>query len=160
MLVYGNGERAIVEIAHRLSKGETIESINDVRGTAYFVDDLPNDWIVIDSSKVDKPGRIEEPVNPYQEPQDNTDSKCSDNAVEDGSNKEQVLRFVSREERQAERAGKRARTVLRLPSFDMVSNDKILYAHANRVLHLETNPGNARALVQNCLLYTSPSPRD
>jgi hypothetical protein len=24
----------------------------------------------------------------------------------------------------------------------------VLYAHANRVLHLETNPGNARALVQ------------
>ncbi len=155
MLVYGNGERAIVEIAHRLSKGETIESITDVRGTAYFVDDLPSDWIVIDSSKVDKPGRIEEPVNPYQVPQDNTDSKCNDNADNDagnngaGNNKEQVLRFVSREERQAERAGKRARTVLRLPSFDMVSNDKILYAHANRVLHLETNPGNARALVQN-----------
>ena len=27
-------------------------------------------------------------------------------------------------------------------------NDKVLYAHASRVLHLETNPGNARALVQ------------
>ena len=26
--------------------------------------------------------------------------------------------------------------------------DPVLYAHANRVLHLETNPGNARALVQ------------
>jgi len=56
---------------------------------------------------------------------------------------------MGREERQAMRKETRARTVLRLPSFDMVRNDKVLYAHANRVLHLETNPGNARALVQN-----------
>ena len=42
----------------------------------------------------------------------------------------------------------RDKTVIRLPSFEKVRNDAILYAHANRVLHLETNPGNARALVQ------------
>jgi len=42
----------------------------------------------------------------------------------------------------------RDRTVIRLPSFEKVRNDPALYAHANRVLHLETNPGNARALVQ------------
>ncbi|HCL87469.1 MAG TPA: YgiQ family radical SAM protein, partial [Comamonadaceae bacterium] len=39
-------------------------------------------------------------------------------------------------------------TVIRLPSFEKVKSDPVLYAHANRVLHLETNPGNARALVQ------------
>jgi len=38
--------------------------------------------------------------------------------------------------------------VIRLPAFEKVSNDLALYAHASRVLHLETNPGNARALVQ------------
>ena len=38
--------------------------------------------------------------------------------------------------------------VIRLPSFEDVANDPVLYAHANRILHLETNPGNARALVQ------------
>jgi len=38
--------------------------------------------------------------------------------------------------------------VIRLPSYEKVRNDKVLYAHASRVLHLETNPGNARALVQ------------
>src|SRR5690606_9172156 len=42
----------------------------------------------------------------------------------------------------------RDRTVIRLPSYEKVRNDPVLYAHANRVLHLETNPGNARALVQ------------
>jgi len=42
----------------------------------------------------------------------------------------------------------RERTVIRLPSFETVRADPVHYAHANRVLHLETNPGNARALVQ------------
>ncbi|MDB5749836.1 MAG: Radical N-terminal domain protein, partial [Ramlibacter sp.] len=42
----------------------------------------------------------------------------------------------------------RDRTVIRLPSYEQVKSDPVLYAHANRVLHLETNPGNARALVQ------------
>lgn len=163
MLVYGNGERAIVDIAHRLAAGETIGQIDNLRGTAYMVDDLPADWIVIDSSKVDKPGRIEEPVNPYVVP-DGAESMDNGAPCQDGSagaamsartdNAQaavavQTVSFMSREERQALRQQQRDRTVLRLPSFDMVSHDKVLYAHANRVLHQETNPGNARALVQN-----------
>ena len=36
--------------------------------------------------------------------------------------------------------------VIRLPAFEEVVNDPVLYAHANRILHLETNPGNARAM--------------
>ena len=35
-----------------------------------------------------------------------------------------------------------------MPSFDDVVTDPVLYAHASRLLHLEANPGNARALVQ------------
>jgi uncharacterized radical SAM protein YgiQ len=42
----------------------------------------------------------------------------------------------------------REKTVVRLPAFEAVANDHILYAHASRVMHVETNPGNARALVQ------------
>jgi len=34
ILLYGNAERAIVELAHRLGRGESIETINDIRGTA------------------------------------------------------------------------------------------------------------------------------
>ncbi len=172
ILVYGNGERAIVDIAHRLAAGNAIGDITDLRGTAFMLDDLPEDWIVIDSSKVDKPGRIEEPVNPYIVPEDGAaqeaGSPCQDggqgsadstgstagamgvsttNTSVDGNT--QVLTFMSREERQSIRQQKRDKTVLRLPSYEMVKNDKVLYAHANRVLHLETNPGNARALVQN-----------
>jgi len=155
LLVYGNGERAIVDIAHRLAAGHHISELRDIRGTAMMIDDIPEDWIVIDSSKVDKPGRIEEPVNPYVVPEyekgnDGEAAKpCQDGSAEQAGGEAKTLSFMSREERQAIRQNKRHKTVLRLPSFDMVSNDKVLYAHANRVLHLETNPGNARALVQN-----------
>ena len=41
----------------------------------------------------------------------------------------------------------RERTVIRLPSYEQVKSDPVLYAHANRVLHLETNPATP-ALVQ------------
>jgi uncharacterized radical SAM protein YgiQ len=43
---------------------------------------------------------------------------------------------------------RRAHTVVRLPSCEQVSADPVLYAHASRTFHLESNPGNARALVQ------------
>src|ERR1700734_1854957 len=36
MLVYGNAERAIVEIAHRASKGEHPSAMSDIRGTGIF----------------------------------------------------------------------------------------------------------------------------
>ena len=35
-----------------------------------------------------------------------------------------------------------------MPAFDAVATDPVLYAHASRILHVEANPGNARALVQ------------
>ncbi len=155
LLVYGNGERAIVDIAHRLAAGHSINSLTDLRGTAYFVDELPANWTVIDSSKVDKPGRIEKQTNPYEYVEENADADCnSSKASGNSENKNEqsgasVVQFVSTEERRQLNADVRASTVLRLPSFEMVKNDPVLYAHANRVLHLETNPGNARALVQN-----------
>jgi uncharacterized radical SAM protein YgiQ len=37
---------------------------------------------------------------------------------------------------------------LRLPSHAQVANDPVLYAHASRVVHRESNPHNARALIQ------------
>jgi len=181
LLIYGNGERAIVDVAHRLAAGDAIGDIRDLRGTAFFVDELPADWTVIDSTRIDKPGRIEDPINPYIVPgyeddpergsgasatdgatstkalgsTDTPSPPCSDNGGDGGGDAlptqagTSVLRFMSREERRALARGNRDRTVLRLPAFDVVSNDAALYAHANRVLHLETNPGNARALVQN-----------
>lgn len=42
----------------------------------------------------------------------------------------------------------RSKQVVRLPNFEEVVDNPVLYAHASRVLHLEANPGNARALIQ------------
>lgn len=41
ILLYGNAERAIVEVAQRLSYGHKIEDITDVRGTAFIRRDTP-----------------------------------------------------------------------------------------------------------------------
>lgn len=147
MLVYGNGERAIVEIAHRLALGEPIEEIVDVRGTAFVLQDIPDDWQVIDSSNIDKPGRIERLPSPYEELNDDSKASCSE-GTEAGVTGIKVD-FSPKLERIKKRLAERLKTVIRMPSFEMVSRDPVLYAHANRVLHLETNPGNARALVQN-----------
>jgi uncharacterized radical SAM protein YgiQ len=56
---------------------------------------------------------------------------------------EQVVRFTRRV-----RNVDRERSVIRIPSHEQVQQDAVLYAHASRILHLEANPGNARALVQ------------
>ena len=37
LLMYGNGERAIIEVMHRLAKGEKVHDITDVRGTAFII---------------------------------------------------------------------------------------------------------------------------
>lgn len=37
MLMFGNGERPLVEVAHRLAMGEPISEIRDVRNTAIIV---------------------------------------------------------------------------------------------------------------------------
>ena len=58
------------------------------------------------------------------------------------------IRIMSREERLALAKEKHDKTVVRLPAYDVVKDDPVMYAHASRVFHLESNPGNARAMVQ------------
>lgn len=139
LLVYGNAERAIVELSHRIARGDAVSEITDVRGTAFIRSDTPEDWWEIDSTRIDRPGRIDQVVNPYVNTQESKACAEKQEAPDTAGN---VLRFVPDAKRN------RHRSVIRLPSFEKVRNDAVLYAHANRVLHLETNPGNARALVQ------------
>jgi len=87
LLLYGNAERALVETAHRLAKKEPIETLKDIRGTAYI--------------------------------QNKTDEIVASSEV------------------------------IQLPSFEKVKNDLLAYAQASRQLYLETNPRNARTLVQS-----------
>ena len=160
LLLYGNAERAIVEIAHRLAAKEPVQHITDVRGTAFVRRDTPQGWYEINSTDIDTPGRVEAHVNPYLMVSDQAKAQgqsCAREdeaqAVADASNA-QVMQFVPNPNLPAlQGKGKlkvppRDRSVIRLPSYEQVKSDPVLYAHANRVLHLETNPGNARALVQ------------
>src|SRR6476469_10830865 len=68
--------------------------------------------------------------------------------VVDGPGAPKLVLILSREERMAAQKEVRSRTVVRLPSFEQVKDDAVMYAHASRVFHLESNPGNARAMVQ------------
>ncbi|MDX1368092.1 YgiQ family radical SAM protein [Pseudomonas sp.] len=143
ILLYGNAERAIVEVAQRLSYGHKVEEITDIRGTAFIRRDTPQDWMEIDSSRIDRPGKVDKIINPYVNTQDTQACAIEQEKgpVED-PNEAKVVQLLAHPRLE------RDKTVIRLPSFEKVRADSVLYAHANRVLHLETNPGNARALVQ------------
>ncbi|MBP6599573.1 MAG: YgiQ family radical SAM protein, partial [Giesbergeria sp.] len=185
LLLYGNAERALVEVAHRIAAREPVENITDVRGTAFVRRTTPEGWFEIDSTSVDQPGRVEEHINPYQTTseqaaeQGTTCSKEDDAAAAASANASGESKLIAGSARIQGATGQndlktapavatthaltfvpnpslaskhktpaRERTVIRLPSYEQVKSDPVLYAHANRVLHLETNPGNARALVQ------------
>lgn len=138
ILVYGNAERAIVDIAHRLAARATTDSITDIRGTAFLRAATPFEWIEIDSTRIDMPGPLNPPIDPYA--MEGVTTKAAAPEVPKGA---QVVRFI-REVKNADRA----RSVIRMPSYEAVAQDPILYAHASRILHVESNPGNARALIQ------------
>jgi uncharacterized radical SAM protein YgiQ len=140
LLVYGNAERAIVEIAHRLARREPVAGITDLRGTAFVRRAPPEGWIEIDSTTIDEPGPLAPPVDPYAFEPARTAPAAS---VTSASSNVRVVRF----ERQVPNA-MRAKSVVRMPSYERVRDDPVLYAHASRILHVESNPGNARALVQ------------
>ena len=146
LLLYGNAERAIVEIAHRLGRREPIETLTDVRGTAYIVRGTPEGFSEIDSTEVDQQGRIDAHINPYQSPQEQAAGQGARCAVEDGG--AAATTVVAMPASRRLRLPPRDKSVIRLPAYEQVKSDPVLYAHASRVLHLETNPGNARALVQ------------
>ncbi|NCA70856.1 MAG: YgiQ family radical SAM protein [Sphingobacteriia bacterium] len=121
LLIYGNAERALVELVHRLARGEPIEQIRDLRGTAFVTRGRPPGWHEIDARALERVAPLES-------------GQC-EIAPTDGP-------------KTSGHRPERARTLVRLPSFEQVRKDPLLYAHASRILHLETNPGNARALVQ------------
>jgi len=147
MLLFGNAERAIVELAHRLSFGEKITDIRDIRGTGFMVEEregLPAGWTEMDSASLDEPVsyKTADP-DPYLD----TISQASEK-VDEPQNVSVIdaSRLFSSAKRPKHL--EREKTVVRLPSYDQVVEDQLLYAHASRVFHMETNPGNARALVQ------------
>ena len=189
LLVYGNAERQICEIAHRLAAGKRIEEIDDLRGTAFARKGVPDGWVEIDSTTIDTPGPLNPPIDPYaMEPassggQPRVPAAASATpTVGSGAVPRAVRRMdaapgaprdgftaslgtapepagepspagaapaaVLRFHRRLPIATDRDRSVIRMPAYEQVANDAVLYAHASRILHQEANPGNARALVQ------------
>jgi uncharacterized radical SAM protein YgiQ len=68
LLIFGNAERALVDLAHRLAKGEKIADIRDLRGTAFMVPHgwLPGpEWSEAESTTVDTPGAVHPHPDPY-----------------------------------------------------------------------------------------------
>jgi uncharacterized radical SAM protein YgiQ len=121
ILLYGNAERAVVEVAHRFAKGKKAAEMDDVRGVALLKPAVPEGW---------------------------TEARADDiEATDEG----------------AKQANKESgeKIVVRLPAFEQVEKDPETYARASRVLHRESNPGNARPLVQkhgDRELWVTPPP--
>jgi uncharacterized radical SAM protein YgiQ len=150
ILVFGNAERAIVELAHRTAKGEKPNQIRDIRGTAVLCDAVPEGWAVLESDTVDAPvpvapdalaasararglapAELLPPGSGSREPE-----TCATAAPAAPEPKPARIRLPM------------GKTAVRFPSYEQVRDDPVLYAHASRVLHLESNPGNARPLIQ------------
>ena len=142
LLLFGNAERALVELAHRLARGENIKSIRDLRGSSFMVPRgwRPEGWTEADSTSVDTPGAIHARPDPYAMVQTPVPAAATTTT--------HTIHFQTRDERLAAKQRARAQTVIRLPSYEQVKVDPVLDAHASRTFHLESNPGNARALVQ------------
>ncbi|MGE4064204.1 MAG: YgiQ family radical SAM protein [Rhodospirillaceae bacterium] len=119
ILLYGNAERAVVEVAHRFAKGQKAADMDDVRGVALLKPAVPEGWAEARADDVD----------------------ASDEGAKQAKPGEKI--------------------VVRLPSFEQVERDPETYARASRVLHRESNPGNARPLVQkhgDRELWVTPPP--
>jgi uncharacterized radical SAM protein YgiQ len=109
LLLYGNAERALVEVAHRIAKKGVGQDFSDIRGLAFTREATPEGWIEAHADDLDTP--------------------------------DEGRRRLSGEENGE-------RVVIRLPAYEQVKDDPESYARASRVLHRESNPGNARPLIQ------------
>ncbi|BDU36704.1 YgiQ family radical SAM protein [Vibrio nigripulchritudo] len=134
ILLFGNAERALVEVAHRIANGEDITTLTNIRGTAVNLPTAPEHFKVIDSSRIEKPGKAFVPTNPYQ-----VETQCETKPKEEEKAKVVAVQ-PSRHDAKT--------TAVRIPPFEKLKNDRILYAHASRIMHLETNPYSGRALIQ------------
>lgn len=156
ILLYGNAERALTELAHEISTGKPVSECWDLRGTAMVVDHAPEGWTEIDSTRIDWPSKIDKMPNPYEYHNTSANGELEEAPTACGEAPQQTA--ANTDEPQAVRIiplplqrqydFDPATSYIRLPSFSKVTNDPALYAHASRVLHQEANPFNAKTLVQ------------
>jgi len=160
LLIYGNAERPLIEISHRIAKGDDIKTITDVRGSAFLTNSALPGWTGIDSRSVDKPGKIDPIPSPYQDLSEKCDTaKDESNAADQASDITKTAQVIQitphkstpqeeREKRWEEKAKAWSTTYINLPTFEQVKENKMLYAHASRIFHQEVNPTSAKALMQ------------
>jgi len=155
LLVFGNAERPLVEIAHRIARGEDVKSITDVRGSAFLTNQVLPGWQGIDSRDIDRPGKIDPILSPYEEI---TPESCSDNeaqteasiAEKDITKTAQPIEMADYRNKTWDKKAKPWETTyINLPTFEQVKENKVLYAHASRIFHQEVNPTSAKPLVQS-----------
>jgi len=159
ILLYGNAERAMVEMTHALANGRTLDDLKDLRGTTIVRNATPDGWTEIDSTRIDWPGHIDQLPNPYEIKESNSESCASDNGGQADDDVMPVKIIPLPLQRKIDHDPEK--TVIRLPSFEKVRNDSALYAHASRILHQESNPFNARPLIQkhgNQEIWVNPPP--
>ncbi|WP_143870185.1 YgiQ family radical SAM protein [Catenovulum sediminis] len=144
ILVYGNAERPLAEVAHRLAAGETLDDMQNIRGTAVLRKEPLPGWYGVDSTDLDKLGKIEPIPNPYEMIQESScDTKKAEVEALDNEVAAQPIMVQPAKTRRPWEM-----TYVNLPPYDVVRAQKTYYAHTSRILHQETNPGCARALVQ------------
>ena len=140
ILLFGNAERALAELAHQIANGKTIDEFWDMRGAVLIKNEIPDQWTEIDSTRIDWPSKIDKISNPY----DFHNKQSANKPNEDRPSPVKIIPLPL--QRKADFDPKLS--YIRLPSFNKVVNDKALYAHASRILHQEANPYNGKVLVQ------------
>ena len=162
LLVYGNAERPLIEIAHRIANGEKVKSITDVRGSAFLAQQALPGWKGIDSRDIDRPGKIEPIPSPYQEINESSCDSAKENKIDEESSRTlditktaQAIQIADyrptyqKNKSWDEKAKPWETTYINLPTFEQVKSNKVLYAHASRIFHQEVNPTSAKPLVQS-----------
>ena len=160
ILLFGNAERALVEVAHQFASGKTVADMKFLRGTARVAAEVPQGWTEIDSTRIDWSSKIEQLPNPYEYNKndgENSEALSAETKSSEAGNSKtaspysdqapQAVRIIPLPLQRKEKYDSET-TYIRLPSFNKVTNDPALYAHASRVLHQEANPYNAKPLVQ------------
>jgi len=166
ILLYGNAERAISEIALRVSRGEHPKDMTNIRGTACLIKELPENWDKKDSTQIHKPNPIDFQNHPFeQNPYVTSETQTGESGIEQKcapdpvAEEEQVdvIKFLPL----CNSTQKNKKEFILLPSYEKVSKDPVLYAHTSRILHLETNPANALVIVQahdKRFIWVNPPP--
>jgi uncharacterized radical SAM protein YgiQ len=154
ILIYGNAERPLIEVAHRIARGEEVSNITDVRGTAFITKEALPGWHGIDSRSIDKPGKIDPIPSPYQEvTATSCESSSKEEVVDSTKDITQTAQPIQISDNLQNKTWKNKTKpwlthYIYLPTFEQVKDNKMLYAHASRIFHQEVNPGSAKPLAQ------------